>query len=452
MPRTAPARRSAVHQAAWFEHCLAALGLLACLSGCSAGPTGSAPPRLVLLLEVDTLRADFLGAYGGDEAATPFLDRFAAESLVFDGAHSTAPWTLPSLASCLTGKWPWQHGATRLLGPLGDGHLTLPEAFRAGGWHTAGVMTNFLAKRDAGWAQGFELWDEELATGHEGSSAEAAVDKLLASYDQLADAAPLFLFGFFFEPHWRYEPDAATADLSITRFGDLGELRAALAAGELDEADLTGLRRLYAAEVERIDRALARLAAGLAARGAWDDAVVVFTADHGEHLGEPTWGRAPWVGHTIDLSETLVRVPLWIKAPGLLPARRLRPVSQVDLGATLLGLGGLEPKLGESRSLLRAEPRAELFLQVDFEPELVRADSQRKRSLMWGVIDAERDEKWVVDHFAEDGPTGYFFDLAKDPGESVNLAPSPLSQRLELLRGLVPEALNGAPGEQPREP
>ena len=222
---------------------------------------------MVLLLEVDTLRADFLATHGGDAAlaSTPFLDRLAEQSLVFDAAHATTSWTLPSLASALTGKWPWQHAATRLVGPLGDGHETLPEAFRKGGWHTAGVMTNFLAKRDKGWAQGFELWDEELATGHEGSSAEAAVDKLLASYDTLVagrldPSAPIFLFGFFFEPHWRYEPDEATASLGVARFQELPELRQALAAGELQPSDLADLARLYAVEIERIDRALARLA------------------------------------------------------------------------------------------------------------------------------------------------------------------------------------------------
>lgn len=414
---------------------------------------------MVLLLEVDTLRADFLATHGGDAAlaSTPFLDRLAEQSLVFDAAHATTSWTLPSLASALTGKWPWQHAATRLVGPLGDGHETLPEAFRKGGWHTAGVMTNFLAKRDKGWAQGFELWDEELATGHEGSSAEAAVDKLLASYDTLVagrldPSAPIFLFGFFFEPHWRYEPDEATASLGVARFQELPELRQALAAGELQPSDLADLARLYAVEIERIDRALARLADELAARGVWDDAVVVFTADHGEHLGESSWGREPWVGHTVDLSESLVRVPLWIKAPGLTPERRLRPVSQVDLGATLLGLAGLEPELGIGRSLLSAPPREALFLHVDFEPALARADSQRKRSLMWGVIDAERNTKWVVDHLAEGGPKGYAFDLSQDAGEATNLGPGPALEYLQTLRGLVPEALDGRSGEEPHEP
>ena len=276
---------------------------LACALFAGCADPGPAPPRLVVFLEVDTLRADFLGAYGGREATTtggreaktPFLDGFAAESRVFDAAHSTAPWTQPSLASTLTGKWPWQHGVTRLLAPLPDGHRTLAEAFDAAGWSTAGVMTNFLIKKESGYAQGFDLWSEDLAGGHEGTSAEAAVDELLASYDTLAAGsdAPVFLFGFLFEPHWRYEPTDATAALAVTRFRELKDLRAALAAGELDAADLAGLRALYAGEVERVDRALARLAEGLRERGVWDDAVVTFTADHGEELGESTWGRAP---------------------------------------------------------------------------------------------------------------------------------------------------------------
>jgi arylsulfatase len=430
---------------------------LVLLGGCT--PSEPASPSLVLFIEVDTLRADFLGAHADSDAGaipahTPFLDGLAAESLVFDAAHATAPWTQPSLASTLTGKWPWQHGVTRLLAPLPDGHRTLAEAFDAGGWSTAGVMTNFLIKEEAGYARGFDLWSEDLATGHEGTSAEAAVDELLASYDTLAAAsdAPVFLFGFFFEPHWRYEPTDATAALAVTRYRELKELRAALAAGELDAADLAGLRALYAGEVERIDHALARLAAGLRERGVWDDAVVIFTADHGEELGESTWGRAPWVGHTVDLSETLTRVPLWIKAPGLEPEREVRPVSGIDLGATALGLAGLEPSLGEGHSLLTAPARERLFLHVDFEPALVQPGSERKRSLMWGVIDTKLRRKWVVDHRAPGGPVGLEFDLAADPHELAPLAPNPITPTLQTRLGLVPAPLDGRRGEEPSQP
>jgi len=405
------------------------------------------------------LRADFLGAYAGDDALpdTPFLDGLAASSLVFDAAHATAPWTQPSLASTLTGKWPWQHGVTRLLAPLGDGHRTLAEAFDEGGWHTGGVMTNFLIRKKGGYAQGFDLWSEDLARGHEGLSAEAAVDELLVSLDTLTHARvspdePIFLFGFFFEPHWRYEPSDKTRDLGVTRFSELKDLRAALAAGQLSVADLAELRQLYAGEVERIDHALARLAAELEKRGLWDDAVVIFTADHGEQLGESTWGADPWVGHTVDLSETLTRVPLWIKAPGLAPGREARPVSAIDVGATALDLAGLEGKLGEGRSLFAKTPRERLFMHVDFEPALVQAGSERKRTLMWGVVDATTRHKWVVDHLAEGGPRGIEFDLATDPREETPLPAGPITPTLQTLLGLVPADLNGRRGETPSQP
>ena len=188
------------------------LGLVAC--GEDPSPLSSKPP-LVLWIEVDTLRADVLGCYGAGLLAgdleefvspTPNLDRLAQEGLLFDAAYSTAPWTLPSLASALTGKWPWEHGTTRLLASLAGGHVTLPERLQSAGFQTGGVMTNFVATEAYGFAQGFDEWDDSLAMGHEGSTASAAATKMLEQYDGLAIAGePVFLFGLFFEPHWRYE-------------------------------------------------------------------------------------------------------------------------------------------------------------------------------------------------------------------------------------------------------
>jgi len=423
-------------------------------AACGGGAADERPP-LVLLVEVDTLRADALEPYDpdGSGASTPAVTGLAAEGRVLTGVYASAPWTLPSVATLMTGKWPWEHGATRLLGRLGEGHTTLGEAFRGAGFRTGGVMTNFVATADYGFAQGFERWDDDLATGHEGSSAAAAVEKLLAQYDDLATGGePVFLYSLWFEPHWRYEHDpTAGAAPPVASFESLSDLRAELAAGRLSEDDLADLRGLYRTEVQRIDDALAALRAGLEERGVWDRSLVAVTSDHGELLGE-----RDWIGHTVDLSDTLTRVPLVVRGPGIAPGVSATPVSQVDLGATLLELAGVTERpgafgaaptfAGVVRGTSDEPPREHLYLHVDFEPRLVSATSDRKRSLRWGVVDATTGKKWVVDHLAEGGPTGRLFDTTHFPGPEPELAGEPGD--LAHLLGLVPEPLEGRRGEE----
>lgn len=419
---------------------VAALALaLAC--GSSVSSCGSEPAEQhVFLIGIDTLRADFLEP--GSPAVTPHLDALRAESRVFRAAHATAPWTQPSLASVLTGRWPWQHGVTRLLDPLPPRELTLAEVFRASGWSTSGVMANFVARGRTSYGQGFERWDESLATGHEDTTSEAVVDRALA---QVTGGNNQLHFLYFFDPHWLYQPSEAHAELAMTRYHELGTLRAELDGVTADER--AELVQLYTDDVERVDRALGRLRSELEARGIWEDAVIVLFADHGEYLGEATWSGAPWVGHTVDLSATLMRVPLWVRAPGVAPGVVDDPVSLVDLGATVLDLAGIEERLGEGRSLLSEPLRDHLYLHVDFEPALVRADSQRKRTLMWGVVDRATRRKWVVDHLALAGPAGLLFDGGAK-GEQPRAFDAPPTD-LATLRGLVPEPLDGHRGEEP---
>ncbi|MFT4711127.1 MAG: arylsulfatase A-like enzyme [Bacteroidia bacterium] len=457
------------------------LGLAACGEGV---PTLPDPAPLVLWIEVDTLRADALGCYGagllGPDSPdlTPNLDALAAEGLRFDAAYSTAPWTLPSLASAFTGKWPWDHGTTRLLSKLGQGHVTIAERLQDAGYSTAGVMTNFVATAAYGFDQGFDLWDDSLALGHQGSTSMAATRLLLAQYDELAKGdQPIFLFELLFEPHWRYEVQPglvvdADPEGRMAKIEDIAEARRLLVDGSLSSADLAELRTLYAGEVAQVDAAIGVLIDGLKQRGVWDDTLVIFTADHGELLGEEGW-----IGHTKSLSDELVRVPLIWKLPksktqpkdelSLADGGRVvsTPVSQVDLHSTLLELVGAPAQNLHipSRSfadLLRGpgaaadfQPREDLFLHVDFEPLKSGSDSLVKRTHKWGVVKASDGTKWTVDHLAPGGPKGLLVDPTLDVDEAVDLS----GDRTELelaeywrLEGLVPRALGTKTGGDPR--
>lgn len=417
--------------AVWF-------GLLA---GCRHEPER----QLVFLIGIDTLRADFLEA--GSPAQTPNLDALRAESRVYSAAYATAPWTQPSLASVMTGRWPWQHGVTRLLDPLPTKEFTLAEALRANGWRTSGVMSNFVATGAMSYGQGFERWDETLATGHEAITSDAVVERTLLNLD--ANASAQFHFLYLFDPHWLYQPSDAHRELAITRYHELGVLREEL--NTLTATERAELERVYSDDVERVDRAIGHLCAELKRRGLWDSSSIVLFADHGEYLGETTWDGAAWVGHTVDLSDTLMRVPLWVHGPHVTPGVVTEPVSLIDLGATVLDVAGLPAELGEGRSLLTAPRRDTLYMHVDFQPALLRADSQRKRSLMWGVVDRPSRKKWAVNHLGLAGPEGLLFDLSNGLEKPMDASLVPSS--LKSLTGLVPEPLgdrSGAEGVRPK--
>lgn len=457
-----------------------------------AAACGRARPKVVVWIEVDTLRADALGCYGnvrvGEDGAkpSPHIDALAAEGIRFEHASSAAPWTVPSLVTQLSGEWPWEHECTRLLEPVPPVHTPLVPSLRARGWRTAGVMTNFIAKAEYGFANGFERWDESLAQGHEGSTSHDAISKLLAFADEARKdpGQGLFLFGWLFEPHYRYEEHAGL------RFGPgYGEFAADKYTGplrgdeELDDllrrraqltpADAAFLRGRYQSEVAFVDQALGELVAGLKARGLYEDALIVFASDHGEEILE-----RGWIGHSINLHEELVSVPLIVKLPrGLADARRGATVgdgvSLIDLPATLFDLmTGSEPdrasnELAHSRSLVATiidgQPpvRRHLYLHTNFEPVLQKDLSRDKSALQWGVIDVDRRLKWIVDHKVSAGaePRCYLYDLARDPLEKTNLATSlsgiESALSLRLLNGLVPKRLEGrraAPRLLPEEP
>lgn len=442
------------------------------LAGCGADPTRPAPD-LVLWLEVDTLRADALGSYGSGATGraadgralgpSPAIDALAADGLLFERCYSAAPWTVPSLVTQFTGRWPFDHGATGLLEPLDQALITLPEVLGGAGWSTVGVTTNFVTTGGLGFGQGFDQFDDSLALGHEGSTGARAVERLADLLDGAAGDGPRFGFALLFEPHYRYERHAdyafgASYSGALTGDESLSELRQRLAANALDEGDLAHLEGLYQGEVAVVDAAVARLRERLGE--AWDEALILFTADHGEELG-----RRGWIGHTVHLRDELVHVPLIVKPPASWgDARRGQreptPVSQADLARSLLDWLDVDgarrpPALQSEHSFAPllfgapADVRRYLFLHTHFDPVLAAAAP--KRAHRYGVVDGSTLEKWTVDHLVESGPpVGTLVDLGADPEERVDRSDGGRlpagAERLARLRGLLPSPLAGRDG------
>ncbi len=412
-----------------------ALSLASCGGAAARGPN-------VLLISVDSLRADRVGAYGhsarfaGAEGTTPTVDALAADGVCFEEAVSTSSWTLPAHAALLTGLPDALHGLTDSARRLDPGHLTLAELYAANGWRTGGFWSGVNLHPAFGFSQGFERYENcsEIdieVTRFASQEEDALFDAHEASHDTLTSAAvvdatltwvgetlaegdaPFFAFVHLWDPHYDYLPPENYAQ----RF-DPGYTGAANGRNFMNPRqhwrgrDMEHVLALYDAEIRYTDDQIARLLDGLEALGEREDTLVVFTADHGDEFYEH--GKK---GHQRTLYEEVVRVPLVISWPGVVPAG-VRPKSSArlqDVYTTLAGLCGLEsPTWVEGRDL---RPAWELASEGMDDEELAVAQHLLLRLPKKGIhLEGLRDERYKVlwDHEEQ---RGEWFDLVRDPFE-----------------------------------
>lgn len=285
-----------------------------------AGACGSGGrPVSIVLVTLDTTRADRLGCYGRENAGTPALDGLAARGARFERAYTTAPITLPAHASLLTGSYPPHHGLRdNGLAALDEGVETLAETCARAGLSTAAFVSGFPVARTFGLAQGFERYDDEFGAAPGGSAGairerrgDETVRAAQAWLGALAEGEPFFLWVHLFDAHDPYQAPEEFA----RRF----------------PADP------YQAEVSFADAALGELLASLDALGRRADTLVCVTADHGEGLGEH--GEET---HALLLYDATVRVPLVLAGPGVTARVVAAPVSLVDVAATLVELARID--------------------------------------------------------------------------------------------------------------
>jgi arylsulfatase A-like enzyme len=375
----------------------------------------------VLVLLVDTLRADRLGCYGATPTNSPALDRLAGEGTLFAQHVSDASWTMPSTGSILTGLHPPTHGA---LGNEGGHGLpsdvqTIAEAAREAGITTVGASANPLIARGTNFAQGFETFVElEIeGTAEEGkrpATADAVNEVFLRWLDR--NRRHRFLaYLHYMEPHEPYTPPPhlrPDAPEGIRRSLAAGRLEPWLPAVRTVEgfhpsaAELAHLRRLYDAEVRSWDEELEVLLSALSARGLLESTVVIVTADHGEEFHEH--GR---LTHGFHLFDELVRVPLVIRGPGIPVGRVAEQTMGVDLFPTVSVLLGLDPPAGLPGQNVLAEraPRPAFSMTLSGRlPDGTAAEIVSMRTpqakLIWAP---SRDHRQL-------------YDLEHDPGETVD--------------------------------
>ncbi len=403
-----------------FRQTLLGLLLLA-LAGCA-----ERKPANVLLISVDTLRPDRLGYAGSARPTSPAIDRLAREGVVFTHAFSASGWTLPSMASILSGRYPKDHGAVDFESPLREGLPTLATILRGRGYDTRGYVSHLVLVPSYGVAQGFDRFDDSvLQVGQPSLSStdRQLTDRVIAGLVDLRQ--PYFLWVHYFGPHYDY-----LWHEGWEQFGRTDSDR-------------------YDQEIAHTDSHIGRLLEALSARGLYENTIVAFVSDHGEEFGEH--GGA----YHYTLHGEVMRVPLIIRAPSLEPRRESAATQQIDLLPTILGLLGIEPGPGVTlpgrNALNSGAPRGPAFFERD------RPGRWRQRAVLDG-----RYKLVVIEEHPDVGPEPYMkrppqnihagiylYDLEADPRETHNLYTADDPRARELLAKLQQHfAVSEAGGEK----
>jgi arylsulfatase A-like enzyme len=378
----------------------------------------------IILVTLDTTRADHFSSYGYPRDTTPRMDRIAGEGVRFVRAQAQSATTPVSLASLLSGRYPYRHGLRTLHGHRnnrisGDTPL-LQETLRAAGYATAAFVSAYPASSDFGLARGYDHFDEAFLESREpkiepsglvrtGRSQRTAAETnalALAWLREHADA-PFFVWIHYFDPHdARFTPPQEFVSKWVQARPRQGK---------------TYLRELYDAELAYVDQNIGQLADQLKGMGRWDDTLMVITADHGEGLGDHDW----W-GHGILYQEQL-RVPLIVRGPGIDRGSVVdRLVQHVDIAPTLLDIAGqgAPDELSDGRSILplmRGAAAAEETRSTYAEVHNARAFSKNARALTQGEMYSVRHGAMKLIHIPLDPVQDQLYDLARDPGEQHNI-------------------------------
>jgi len=375
----------------------------------------SQPPSMVLII-VDTLRADHMGTYGYDRETSPNLDALAQEAALFENAFAAATWTLPSVASMFTGLIPSQHDAGR---PYEDERgeqfsiirpqaRVFAEVLREHDYTTAAIVNAPFMHEGFGFARGFDHYDWAPASDSQVRRADVTVDTALAWLDQHGNE-PFFLVVHVFDVHRHYDAPEPFRGRFTDEFGDpYRDTLATLESRDLAENNLDHpfIMAAYDEEIAFVDAQMGRFFEGMRARGILDASTVMLTSDHGEGFEEHDSS-----GHGHTLFNEMLRVPLMVWGPDVEAGRYEDPVSLIDLEPTILEVSqsGVET-MGNGSSLWpllttgRSLPRRTLFAEWTHPGEL-------KAVIRWpfkAILDPETDKRWL-------------FNLSEDPGEEINL-------------------------------
>jgi arylsulfatase A-like enzyme len=384
------------------RRCASLLVAGALVAGCSGEHGATRPGRpSVILVSIDTLRADHLGLYGYARDTSPFLDRLGAQSLVFENAYSPCPWTLVAHMTMLTGLYPPQHGVTAADRALAAEVPLLSETLRDAGYRTVGLYHPVWVNERHGFDRGFDVFRAH------GEAAEAE-EHLLEELPRLGASRPFFLFLHLFDVHQGpIRPDQHSIYPAPEPFQEMfapgATERLPRVSWELDPKDpaqRADMAALYDGGIRHLDSELEQWFAELERRGLLEDTLVIVTADHGENLLD----RGRVSGHGRFWNEA-IRVPLIVRHPrGERAGERVRQnVHLGDIVPTVLASAGLpvDPRLPGTSLLAPLPDERVLFGEMEHHSYVLRGSRKIAR-----------------------GKAGFF---------SVDLAADPLEQRPQIL-------------------
>ncbi len=384
----------------------------------------------VVLISIDCLRADHVGAYGYHRDTTPHIDAFAKDAVLFETAVSTAPMTLPSHLSIFTGLFPSRHDGSKWA-KLAPSIPYAPQMLSEAGYQTDAVVTGAYLSQTYGFERGFDLYRLDHRAPAE-KTVEQAIELL-----QRSAGRDQFLFVHFIDAHWPYEPPEEFVERFGPRPADLaGLLRKVVDNNPPSNAEETErVAALYDAEIASADEAVGRLLEDLKARGVYDRSLIILTADHGEAF----FDHGHWQ-HSKTLYEELIRIPLIVKWPGQSPKGRVSAqVSQVDIFPTVLAAAGVEPPPTDGINLIQfvndtkaSRTRRRLISENAWRgpSEWSRKVSIRTEKLKYLVTIAGPPGREPEE---SDVRSEELYDLMEDPMERTNLA-SGSSSDIEAFR------------------
>jgi arylsulfatase A-like enzyme len=439
--------------------------------------------RHVLLLTVDTLRADYVSRHDLPEATMPFVDSLLASGVKFTHAVTPIPRTSPAFASLLTGSYPHTHQVRTLFGTLSSEVTPLAELLKRKGFATVAVVSNAVLGAGRGLNRGFDVYDSVPFVGR---GAVQTTNRVIHHLQSKTAEDAIFLWVVYIDPHVPYFPptdlakkfDPGYSGRYALHFGrrglgesaypaDLGKAKAVF-RNDLPERVNAHVRRLYAADVRHTDDQISRLLGWLRQRFG-DDWTIVFAADHGESLGEHDF----YYDHGDYVYDATLRVPLGVVLGENDPLRRREvvdpPVSLVDVMPTMMDLLGIPiakpmERQIEGRSLLpflRGETLSTkpLFAECghSYYPDDVRG---RVRFDVAGRFRAAISEDWKLIWTPGQSPDLEYqlYDLDRDPHETRNLYAEDHPRVAELKKNLeqwmrrgLPERDSAEPSESDRE-
>jgi len=475
-----------------------AVAALAALSGCERRPPAASEPESrprigilaegapkpdIIMIVVDALRADRLGAYGHNGGLSPTMDALAAAGVTFERCVSAAPWTLPSVATLFTSYYPGVHKATSYTvvsamdsgrqayqAVLSEQFQTLAEVLQAAGYQTAGFCAAKFLRGEYGFGQGFEHWDTSFA---ENTVRGEVVNRALFDWvDRQRDASrPLFVYLHYMDVHGPYnaaprfmdplmEQVEANPHKQLLTPKEFAAINQYLNVPPPEATDpgrherLKGYREYwvarYEAGVKEMDFYLGQLIEGLKSRGLWEQAYVIFTADHGEALCE----HGLWE-HGYSQYQTDLHVPLVLRWPGMLPAgKRIRRLaSLIDIMPTLLE----QLRLPAGEELQGRSLVDHVSDRLSDKPLVAFAEGIKSGPGQYALL-TEATKLIVTQIPARPLPDGtmaqpsarpMLFNLASDPGEKYDIAdqePEIAKQMVQLMFQIVAKNRTLRPG------